>query len=240
MVAICGRLRRKKDFFFQGPVGCRYPVCPVVIRKIPPPVTRPPFFDLNEMSPMKPASRIFQFSTLTLLGIAIALVAQPVCAVPIGDIVITENSPRSLTVTYNGSTAGITVKVHSRDSWAVTFPGQVVVTLPRVASAWAEPENFLPPTFPTNIFSGAHFGPHSALIVSDFDSQFFVGTIYSDGTTVHNLGTDSANGGPINVTFFDKAEEPETVVDTGSALSLLLLAIATLFGVSRFRSLRLA
>jgi len=29
VVAICGRLRRKKDFFFQGPVGVPVPVCPV-------------------------------------------------------------------------------------------------------------------------------------------------------------------------------------------------------------------
>jgi len=185
---------------------------------------------------MNPACKIYQFSTLTLLGIAIALVAQPACAVPINDIVITENLPTSLTVTYNGSTSGITVKVRSREEWEVTFPSQVVLTLPTVASAWAEPENFLPPTFPTNIFSGAYFGPNSALIVSDLDSQFFIGTIYPDGTSVHNLGTDSVNEGPINVTFFDKAAEPETMADTGSTLGLLFLSSAALLGYASLPS----
>jgi hypothetical protein len=185
---------------------------------------------------MKPALKIVQVSILSLLGIAMVLVAQPVCAAPINDIVITENSPTSLAVTYNGSASGITVTTHSRDSWKVTFPSQVVVSLPRVATAWAEPENFLPPTFPANIFSGAYFGPHSALIVSEVDSEFFIGTIHPDGTTVPNVGSDSTNGGPISVTFFDKAEEPETTADAGSTLCLFFVSVIVLLAGVGFRS----
>lgn len=185
---------------------------------------------------MKSALKIVQVSILPLLGIAIVLVAQPVSAVPINEIVITENSPTSLTVTYNGSASGITVTTGSRDTWKVTFPSQVVVSLPRVATAWAEPENFLPPTFPANIFSGAFFGPHSALIISEFDSQFFIGTIHPDGTTVPNVGSDSTNEGPISVTFFDKAEEPETTADAGSTLGLFFISVTALLAGVRFRS----
>jgi hypothetical protein len=180
---------------------------------------------------VNPPHRSFLFFTLTLLGIAIALLAQPVWAVPINDIVITENSRTSLTVTYNGSTSGITVAVHSLDDWEVTFPSHVVLTLPRVAPAWAEPENFLPPAFPVNIFVGAYFGPNSALIVSDLDSRFFIGTRYPDGTTVPNVGKDTVNGGPVNVTFFDKAAEPETTPDTGFTLGLLFLSSVALLGM---------
>ena len=90
-----------------------------------------------------------------------------------------------------------------------------------------------------NNFSGA---THLAEVVSDipFIPSPFGPTPVPNGTTVENLGTDTSNGGPINVTFFDNATTAEqSVPDTGSTFGLLVLSLTGLLGVSRLRSLRL-
>ena len=59
---------------------------------------------------------------------------------PVHVISITENSPISLSVTYDGSSSGIMVDLTSSDHWAVTLPTTVNLS-PLDVGAWREPEN---------------------------------------------------------------------------------------------------
>ncbi len=61
---------------------------------------------------------------------------------------------------------------------------------------------------------------------------------FSNGSTLNNVGTDTSNGGPISVTFFDNGDAA-TAPDTGSTFGLFVLALTALFGATRFRAPRL-
>src|SRR5438034_4961080 len=78
------------------------------------------------INPMKtnPSFRIFKFSTLVSLAIAIAaaLVTQPVRATAIQTLVITENSSDSLTALLNGTTS-LTVTFDFADQWTIALTG---------------------------------------------------------------------------------------------------------------------
>src|SRR5437762_9469942 len=95
------------------------------------------------INPMKtnPSFRIFKFSTLVSLGIAItaALVTQPVRATAIQTLVITENSSTSLTALLNGTTS-LTVTPNGADHWTIALPGVGVASLGSAQLFWAEPE----------------------------------------------------------------------------------------------------
>jgi hypothetical protein len=174
---------------------------------------------------------------ILLLAIAIAapLVAQSVCAQGVvNDLVITENSSTSLTVTYNGSTSVVTVNNFSPDGWGLNLPFSVSFPPIESRASWFEPEQS--GTLPEiNTFSGA---THLAEVTSEipFIPSPFAPTPVPDGTTVENLGTDTSNGGTINVTFFDNAATAEQrVPDTGFTLSLLFLSSLGLFSAARLR-----
>jgi hypothetical protein len=174
---------------------------------------------------------------MKIVTIAIAAALVTPCANGIvNDLVIIENSPTSLTVIYNGSTSGIFINNFSPDGWGLNFPFSLSFPILESEAAWFEPENS--GTLPEiNIFSGA---THLAEVTSDipFIPSPFGPTPVPDGTTVENLGTDTSNGGTINVTFFDNAATAEAP-DTGSTFGLLFLSLTGLLGVSRLRSLRL-
>src|SRR6266480_6318017 len=103
---------------------------------------------LHNGNPMKidTSFKIFKFSRLVPLGIAIAaiLVTQPIRAgvVPMSEIVLTEHSPTSLTATLNGSASGITVLNTGQDQWTVTFPTTISFNngLNNLPAGWGEPE----------------------------------------------------------------------------------------------------
>jgi hypothetical protein len=180
--------------------------------------------------------KISKLPTLALLAIAIAaaLVTHPVCADGIvNNLVITENSPTSLTVTYNGSTSG-TPNNFVPDGWGLNFPFSVSFPI-GVSTEWFEPEN----SGMVNDFTGA---THLAEVLSDVPPIFPFGPpAVPNGTTVDNVGTDTSNGGTINVTFFDNAATAEQrVPDTGSTFGLLFLSLTGLLGATRLRSLHLA
>jgi len=184
-----------------------------------------------------PSFRIFKPSTLVSLAIAIAaaLVTQPMRAVPIvNNIVITENSSTSLSATYNGLTTGVTVAFDGTDVWTVTFPSTVTFSLLGGVN-WLEPENS---SLGNEVTFIGNINPRNKLgVLSDFTLAGAITT--GNGTTINNVGTDSANGGSISVTLNDNGDVA-TAPDTGSTLGLLSLSVVALLGATRFRSLRLA
>lgn len=181
-----------------------------------------------------PRFKIFKPTTLATLTIAIvaASVTPSVMAqVPDHQLVLTENSSTSLTVTYDGSSAGITVANTSADNWTVIFPSNLFFI---GEGAWSEPENngalvnF--PNFNDN-------GPTSV----QSEVAFSGGNLFPDETTFVAFGIDTAAAGFFDVTFDDDASAAEaSVPDTGSTFLLLFLALVALVSATRFRQLRLA
>jgi hypothetical protein len=166
---------------------------------------------------------------LTLLVAAIALlILQPARAVPIHNLVITENSSTSLTVTYDGSAIGVSVIYISGDHWGVTIGFPVTFS---GNPQWTEPED--PSFFNVLTLSGIN----QFIVNSDFFSNG--STPLADGATFSNFGTDTRDGAPISITFNDHGDVA-AVPDAGSTFPLLLLSFAVLFGAARFRLPRLA
>jgi hypothetical protein len=178
-----------------------------------------------------PSFRIFKLSKLISLGIGIGLVlaAQPIRASVVNNIVITENSSTSLTVTYNGSTSGISISPFTPEGWVITFPSSVQLSPPG-NHAWVEPEK---PTDPLlcNSFVESN-APNKGFFASEFQSSL---THFADGTVLPDFGTDTSNGGSISVQVFDKGDAAK-VPDSGSTFGLLFLSLIGLLGATRLRS----
>ena len=178
------------------------------------------------IDPMKtnPSFRIFKFSTLVSLAIAIAatLVTQPMRATAIQTLDITENSSTSLTAILNGTTS-LTVTPNGADLWFVAlvgFSGQ---------QGWLEPGDATSDNF---VQGQSDFNRIS--IISDGIAA--LGEL-ADGTA--DTTDFTLNGNPISVTFFDKGDVA-TAPDTGSTLGLLSLSVVALLGATRLRFLQLA
>jgi hypothetical protein len=115
----------------------------------------------------------------------------------------------------------------------VTFPSTVTFSLLGGVN-WLEPENsslgnevtFFKPPYSNELG-----------VFSDYTLQG--ATTTGNGTTIYNVGTDSANAGPISVTFKDSGDVA-TVPETGSTFGLLSLSVIALLGATRLRSLKLA
>jgi len=175
-----------------------------------------------------PSFRIFKLYTLVPLGIAIAaaIVTRPVSAVTVNNtLLITENSPTSLSATYNGST--LTVTSVAPEEWNVVFnPGGSSGSF--FTRQWIEPEH----SNLVNRVSPITFG--SFMVVSDVTP--IVPRLVKpvpDGTAVQ-IGT--VDNVPIIATFDDDAAPKERVPDTGSTFALLLLSLIGLLGATRLRS----
>lgn len=163
------------------------------------------------------------------LAAAIALlVLQPARAVPIHNLVITETSSTSLTVTYDGSAVGVGVIFISGDHWGVTVGFPVTFS---GTPQWTEPED-------ASFFNVLTLsGVNQFIVNSDFFSNGT--TPLADGATFANFGTDTRDGVPISVTFDDHGDVA-TVPDAGSTVALLSLPLIALFGVNRLRARQLA
>src|SRR5258708_7375959 len=165
------------------------------------------------------------------VGITAALVTQPVFASVIEhQLVLTENSSTSLTVTYDGSTTGggVVVNFVAPDTWQVVFP-QANVSFGFGFFAWVEPEN-------SGLINAITLGGGDAFTLFS-DTPFSSGA--KDGTTFHNIGFANSDGAPVSLTLFDNAATAEAP-ETGSTLGLLFLSLVALLGATRLRSLQLA
>ncbi len=174
------------------------------------------------------ATKSFHTILIKFLGgmVFLLLMARPLFGQD-HQLVMTENSSSSLTVTYDGSSAGIVVDPFSADSWLVTFP---TTTHLGFELDWQEPGN---PSLVNdfNIYP-PDIGISNTWIVS---SEFTLpgGAAQdmlqpSDGFTFTNIGGDLRDETPIDATFHDVATdavpEPATWVSlfTGAAILALL------------------
>jgi hypothetical protein len=163
------------------------------------------------------------------IAITAALAAQPTSAISTADqVIFTENSSTSLTVTLNGNDITATaVSNTGPDAWTVTLPS--TVSFDGGLINWLEPDN-------SNLANEVSFVPGFGLTVN---SDFPV-LPPGSGFSYNNDGDNILNG----ATFFmfkDNAATAETsaVPDTGSTFGLLFLSLIALLGASRLRSLRL-
>ena len=202
------------------------------------------------MIPMKIKApfKMLKISTLVPFAITItALLTQPAFAQAPAphDLQLTETSSTSLSVTYDGSTTGITIDNTSSNRWTVTFPTTIDFgvysitghTPPQDATlTWLEPENSPPTTqfTPQNLIN-VTVGSHQLTIASDSSSAlrlFFNGE--SSAVLDTSIGTDQTNQAAIAATFTDNAATAEaTVPDTGATLGLLLVSLIALLGARR-------
>ena len=169
-----------------------------------------------------------------LLIASAALLVQPVFAVT-HQIVFTENSSSSLSVTYDGGTTGISVfpSPTTSDLWSVFFPNNVLLSNIQANGSqvqWVEPENFSL----TNL-AGSN-GSNRVDINSDFTGDnSFAGTTLQDGQAFANAGTDTSDGGSISIQFFDQAATSEAVPEPFASW-LIVLGLLLLFGRTALRS----
>ena len=169
------------------------------------------------------------------VAITAALATQSVSAQipPTHSIFLEENSPTSLTATYDGSTSGISVTNISQDAWSVTFSSNAIISQGSF-DGWAEPGNSNTNNF---VFTPSQ-GLLSLSVVSDVSGS---ASNADDSASPLVFGIDMRDSGKIFVTFDDDAAQREgEVPDTGSTFVLLFLSLTALFGAIRFRSLRLA
>jgi hypothetical protein len=184
------------------------------------------------MIPMKtnPSFKIFKFSTLAPLGIAItaAFVTQPVFGQSFHQLVFTENSSSSLSATFDGTPLTVTpTLIGFPDEWDVTPP--TGVSIPGLL--WFEPG-----TTSFINFAGRTFLGNQLHVVSD---TIGFGSIEPNGFTYVGVSIDTSDGVPIDVTFNDKGDVA-AVPDRGSTFGLLFLSLIGLLGATRLRSLQLA
>ena len=172
------------------------------------------------------------------IAITAALAAQPTSAISsVDQVIITENSSTSLTVTLNGNDITATAVTNTGpDAWSVTLPS--TVSFDGAVYGWLEPDN-------SNLANTIDFVPR----ITSLPTSVNLLTITSDGGvlppgsgfTYFNDG-DNVPDGATSFTFKDNAATAETsaVPDTGSTFGLLFLSLIALLGASRLRSLRLA
>ena len=187
--------------------------------------------------PMKtnPSRKIFQFSSLIFLAIAVAaaLVTQSIRA---STVVFTEQDSSTLTVTLDGTPVFATNT--GPDSWQITF---FAVLDDALGVAWAEPEN---PTSDPNAVNGWNaitgFQIHSVFGRPTFTTISIQSDLTFASASAYKSNGGSFTNGSTSYQFTDLSDAAVSTPDTGSTLVLLSLAVTGLFGASRVRSFRFA
>ena len=135
-----------------------------------------------------------------MAAITAALVTQPVFGSSIDldhQMVFTENSSSSLSVTYDGSSAGITVTPISPDGWTVTFSQSFTSG----GFTWQDPTDAAVLSNLVLFLSGGRF---------DVISDFLVPTTQPNGSTYVGAGTQVSDGTPFDMTFNDNGDTART------------------------------
>ena len=162
---------------------------------------------------------------LSALAMAALSMTQPVFGQD-HQLVMTENSPTSLTVLYDGSGAGITVVPGSADSWLVTFP---TTTHLGFELDWQEPGN------PNQVNDFNIYNPDIGISNTWLVSSEFVlpggasqdSAQPPDGFKFVSIGGDTRDNLPIDATFHDLAgtaavPEPDTWAMAAAGTALLV------------------
>jgi len=167
--------------------------------------------------------------SLTILT-TITWMATPTFAGFVHTLSITENSPISLSVTFDGSAFGTVVNTLP-DQWTVTLPREIQINA-SFGGNWIEPENPLRFNIVATDLTNVN---HDSIIVHS-DSLPGEFSQIADGAAIL-LGTDLTDGASVFAQFHDQAAANETP-DTAFTFGLFLFSLTTLLGASRFRWLR--
>ena len=168
---------------------------------------------------------------LTLFGIVVTSLfsVRPVQAFTMfggtqHQLVFTENPDGSLTVTFDGSSSGISIQRLSRDAWTFTLP---FTATGQSFAQWFEPEN-------SSLVNVAQEIATDTYLVNSDGTPSSNLPIVPNGTST-SFGTDPNDNVAIQATFNDNAAKNEHVPDTGSTLGLLFLGLTGLLGATRLR-----
>jgi len=168
-----------------------------------------------------------------LISIGASLLAQPTLA---HEIVLTENSSTSLTVTYDGSPTGFSVTNTGSDRWTVICP--VYMSIGDFGGGgvrWLEPGSS-GDVAPLNFFTSSP--PPTAAVLSVYsDVDLPTAGAFANGALSPAVGGDFRDNMPIFARFIDNQDAAKTP-DVGATLGLLAFSLLALFGVSRRWSVR--
>jgi VPDSG-CTERM motif len=148
-----------------------------------------------------------------MAAIAAAFVTQPVFGIPMDhQLVFTENSSSSLSVTYDGTAVPVTFSGLESFGWGVS--GVPVNLSPSgFMVSWFEPGSALS-------FNIVFEFPASGDFAVLSDRNFTRGRIKPNGSTFVNAGIDNRDGVGVDITFRDHGDVA-TTPDTGTTCSLL-------------------
>jgi hypothetical protein len=145
---------------------------------------------------------------------ALAFVTQPAFGQSFHQLVFTENSSSSLSVTFDGTPLTVTpTLIGFPDEWDVTPPRGVSIP----GLLWFEPG-----TTSFINFAGRTFLGNQLHVVSD---TIGFGGIEPNGFTYVGVSIDTSDGVPVDVTFNDNGDTARGVPDTGTTGSLLGLSL---------------
>jgi len=168
-----------------------------------------------------------RLAVLTVVVVA-TLGTQPASASAIQTLDITEYSSTNLTAVLNGTTNLSVTPQPGGDAWFFQLVG-----ISEGEQNWLEPDNS------GNLNEVATGDIETNGVVEVFSDKTFPGLMsLTDGTP--DTTTWTLNGQPLSVTFHDLGDTANGVPDTGSTVSLVVLALAALFGATRLRSFRVA
>ncbi len=146
-----------------------------------------------------------------IVTITAAWVAQPVFGSIEHQIVLTENSPVSLSATFDGSASGITVLNTAPDQWTVELSLGITGT---PQAQWIEPEN----SGLVNLVQNT--SPSNGVVHVVSDTSPLPGLASSvDGSSVP-FGSDASDGVAIVAVYHDKAATSE-VPEPGTTTCLI-------------------
>ena len=157
-------------------------------------------------------------ATLALITVAGVMLTQIAFAVTDHQLVITENSSTSLSVTYDGTALTVT-PAGNPDSWFIDAVPNITLVIPVAGRfEWLEPGN----TAEMNVFTqnggaGGTFSASSDDLVQGTSPP-------NDGFTYVAAGTDTSDNIPIDLTFHDNGDTA-SVPDAGTAGSLFGLSL---------------
>jgi hypothetical protein len=159
-------------------------------------------------------------STLKILAaIAAACVTNTVFGGVIIDhqLVFTENSSSSLSVTFDGSATGITVMNTTPDNWAVNTSSLSFAEGTSFLAEWGEPET----AGSKNVIALFTGDTNNFSVSSETEGASTV----TNGFTYVGLLTFISDGVPVDVTFNDNGDTTRGVPDTGTTASLFGLSL---------------
>ena len=178
-------------------------------------------------------------AAVTATALCFLLPAFPTFSSAVHNMLITENSDTSLTVSWDGS--AITPTLVGNDHWTITVP--VLIHLGSGEGSFGAPDGAaiaepgagsLGPW--NNVFTSTTLSvPYVDLVdvTSDSATTSAFATVISDNSP-SSVGTDS-NGEGINLTFHDVGDGTvPSAPDNGSTIALLLISLTALFGAGRW------